>query len=832
MNKKNSLVGALLISASVVTGADTLYIRDLSLSALYDLKTPILLDSINVNKTKFEPKSLLSKTNLSTENLSWENVTSENGDFSLKTTFQPYSIGYARFYVETTDFAKATLIVEGSPMFELIVDGKSLAKKEDWKKSEKTAKLDIEPGKREVLVKYLVAKDKKESDISISLVSDSKTLEFSLDKKHPLTIEDLMTGRRMSGVSISANGDYLLASDYLVDKTGKTYFSYKLMKTDSGEVIYEWDKSMTFSWMPKSNALMYKRAGMNGSELVKFDPSSLETSVIARNIPDGTFKMSPNEEFLIYTIQDKFASKEKDVFEVIVPDDRIAGWKNRSNVYKYDLATGMLDPITYGFHNTYLNDISPNSDKIIIGQAKEDITKMPFDKTIFMEIDLASYEVDTLFENSEYINSVNYMTEADELLIKGSGNAFDNVGLNIGRKQTSNLFDGQLFIYDRSSKVADPITKDFAPSVSRAVWHRPTGEIYLSCVDKDYERLYTYQPQTKAFDVVKTDIDIVTSWDVADDDSRIAFLGNSVDYADRLEVMAQEDSKVICDAQEEKMTGYELGEVKDWSFKSNGTTIEGRYYLPPNFDPNKKYPMVVYYYSGTTPTSRNFFHPYSMHLYAAQGYVVYALQPSGTIGFGQEFSARHVNAWGKQTADDIIKGVTTFCKEHSFVDASKVGCMGASYGGFMTMYLQTRTDIFAAAVSHAGISALSSYWGEGYWGYSYSAIASANSYPWNNRDLYVDQSPLFSADKVQTPLLLLHGTADTNVPPGESIQMFAALKLLGKDVNFIQVKGENHGIAQFDKRLEWKKSIFAFFAKYLKDEDAWWNEMYPAFPQD
>ena len=96
---------------------------------------------------------------------------------------------------------------------------------------------------------------------------------------------------------------------------------------------------------------------------------------------------------------------------------------------------------------------------------------------------------------------------------------------------------------------------------------------------------------------------------------------------------------------------------------------------------------------------------------------MYVIQPSGTIGFGQEFSARHVNAWGKRTADDIIEGTKQFCKEHPFVDEKRIGCLGASYGGFMTQYLQTQTDIFAAAVSHAGISDVTSYWGEGYWGY-------------------------------------------------------------------------------------------------------------------
>jgi Dipeptidyl aminopeptidases/acylaminoacyl-peptidases len=126
------------------------------------------------------------------------------------------------------------------------------------------------------------------------------------------------------------------------------------------------------------------------------------------------------------------------------------------------------------------------------------------------------------------------------------------------------------------------------------------------------------------------------------------------------------------------------------------------FYLPPNFDPTKKYPMIVYYYGGTMPTSRTFEGPYPGHVFASQGYVVYVVQPSGATGFGQKFSALHVNAWGKRTAEDIIEGTKQFVKEHPYVNDKKIGCIGASYGGFMTMYLQTQTDMFAAAVSHAG----------------------------------------------------------------------------------------------------------------------------------
>ena len=175
----------------------------------------------------------------------------------------------------------------------------------------------------------------------------------------------------------------------------------------------------------------------------------------------------------------------------------------------------------------------------------------------------------------------------------------------------------------------------------------------------------------------------------------------------------------------------------------------------------------------------------------------------------------------------IIEGTKQFCKEHPFVDEKRIGCLGASYGGFMTQYLQTQTDIFAAAVSHAGISDVTSYWGEGYWGYSYNAIAAADSYPWKNPDLFTKQGSLFNADKINTPLLLLHGTVDTNVPIGESIQLFNALKILGKTVEFITVDGENHFISDYDKRIKWHNSIMAWFARWLQDRPEWWNEMYP-----
>ena len=102
----------------------------------------------------------------------------------------------------------------------------------------------------------------------------------------------------------------------------------------------------------------------------------------------------------------------------------------------------------------------------------------------------------------------------------------------------------------------------------------------------------------------------------------------------------------------------------------------------------------------------------------------------------------------------------------------------------------------------------------------------ANEYPWTNKHLFVDQSPLYNADKIHTPLLFVHGTADNNVPVGESIQLYTALKLLGRPTAMVLVDGQDHHIIDYETRPQWQNTIFAWFAKWLQDDASWWTEMY------
>jgi len=583
--------------------------------------------------------------------------------------------------------------------------------------------------------------------------------------------------------------------------------------------------------MPKQDLLYYVTDSEEGRTMLTLNPLTAENTVIAKGLPKETFHIAPDEKSAFFSSKETITiSNPGGLKRLIGIDDRQSNYRDRYFLYRYFFDTGLTQQLTFGRQTASLNDVTDDVKFLLFSTSEEDLTKRPFDKNSLYRLNLETMYVDTIWEDQTYTYSAQFSPDGKQILIHGAPEAFNGIGLNIGPGQIANSYDTQSFIMDLATKQVYPVTRYFNPSIVAQEWNPLDKYIYYRVEEGDRVNMYRYSTGTKKFEKLPLREDVIRSFNIAENADWATYTGVSVSNSNRSYLLNLKtgESTLISDPYAERLGKLTLGEVKDWHFTSSfGDDIEGRYYLPPNFDPKKKYPLIVYYYGGTSPTSRTFESTYPLHVYAAQDYVVYTLQPSGTTGYGQEFSARHVNAWGERTADEIVEGVKAFVAAHPFVDGTKIGNIGASYGGFMTQYLITQTDLFTASVSHAGISNIASYWGEGYWGYSYSAGASADSFPWNNPRLYVEQSPLFHADKIKTPLLLLHGTADTNVPIGESIQMYTALKLLNKTVEFIQVEGENHAIYDYDKRIAWNNAIYAWFAKWLKDDPRWWNSMFP-----
>ena len=788
----------------------------------FAVSAPFAIDTVDVQGKKYDDKSVLAALPL----LSEPTAVFRGG--LLPSLQDSRSVGVLSFYVNNSSYVKGKLEVKGPKNYKVYIDG-----------TEAGGELKLAPEHHTFSIRYLA--EQKDTD-SVSVTFDTQiAVSPTIDKRHPYMVHDLTDGLRVRGVSLSADGRYVFVSYQTTERGGEnSRWSYELRDVKTGRVLSRPTKNVR--WMPRTTAWIEEEKEQGQRVLYKVAPLTGQRTRWAAGLPDGSFTVSPTEDYLIITAEEEGPKEDRDVFEVLEMDDRQPGWRKRNYLVRFDVNTGISQRITFGTKGQYLADISADGTKLLVGSSYSRLAKRPTEVMDYYVMDARTLKVDTLLQCEGFLGGASFSPDARQVLFTGTPEAFGRIGCQLPADRTPSMTENELFLYDIATKQVTPLTKDFDPSLDGgADWSWADGKVYFRAECRDYVYLYQLDPKSGKIQQLPCRGDDVYRFDKASHSPAIAWLSyNTLEPASAY-VMTQPWAKkasTLFDGRS-ALGDAEVGTCQDYNFtNSNGDTVYGRLYLPKDFDASKKYPMIVYYYGGCSPVSRYFESPYAPQYWNSLGYVAYIIEPSGATGFGQEWASRHVNTAGGTPredgtvpggtpAGDIIEGVKRICADHPYIDASKIGCMGASYGGFMTQYLQTVTDIFAAAVSHAGIANHTSYWGEGYWGYNYSEVSMANSYPWSHRQLYVDQSPLFRADKIHTPLLLLHGNADTNVPLIESLQMFTALKLLGRDVALVEVEGQNHHITDYKKREKWLATQMAWFQRWLKGDPTWWDALYP-----
>ncbi len=663
------------------------------------------------------------------------------------------------------------------------------------------------------------------------LVSDVTPNTFPKGTKNIL---HFMDGIKISSVHPSPDGSmYAVHYRRSLPPSDRTERWAEIRRTADNSLVHSFRHANVsrISWLPATNALSYTSVREGKTTIHWHHMETGKQRILLENVSDFTgLQWSPEESYLVFSVRETHTAIKDGIHHVLGMQDRQTHFRNRSFLYKLDIASGVSTRLTFGNLSTSLHDICPFGNRIIFSQSEPDYLERPFLKHNYFMMNLETMEVDTLIANKRWGVSLRFSPDGYSLLATGGPSAFNRIGENIPDGMIANNYDTQAFLLNLDDRSVKPITFDFDPSISSAHWHTFDGHIYFIAEVEDFRRLFRYDVRRERFEEIETETDFISSISFANNARVASFIGNKVNAPPKAYILNTRNERytVLEEPDAKRYRHVVFGEVNNWNYTaSSGTEITGRYYLPPGFDPEQRYPVIVYQYGGTNPVSRSFGGRYPFNLWAGNGYIVYVLQPSGATGFGQEFSAAHVNNWGKTVVDEIIEGTEKFLEAHPYADPERVGVAGASYGGFMTMLLLSHTDIFATGISHAGISNIASYWGDGYYGYSYSAEATAGSFPWNSSDIYVSQSPLYRADQINTPLLLITGDSDTNVPPGESIQMYTALKLLGREAELLLVEGENHHILTYNKRLQWHDAIMAWWDKYLKGEPEWWEELFP-----
>lgn len=274
-------------------------------------------------------------------------------------------------------------------------------------------------------------------------------------------------------------------------------------------------------------------------------------------------------------------------------------------------------------------------------------------------------------------------------------------------------------------------------------------------------------------------------------------------------------------------------ELVSW-ISLDGRPLEGVVYKPANFDPNKKYPMMVNFYERNSETLYNYRMPephrstIDYHLYNSNEYVIF--NPD----------IRYVDGYpGESCYNCLMPGITMMIAK-GYIDEKAIGAQGHSWGGYQVAYLATRTDLFSAIESGAPVVNMFSAYGGIRWG---SGMARSFQYehtqsrlaatPWSSPLRYLENSPLFTMDKVQTPILIMHNDADGHVPWYQGIEYFVAMKRLGKPCWLLNYTGEPHWPMHMANRIDFQRRMFQFFNHYLKKEKMpkWMSEGVPAVEQ-
>jgi len=271
-------------------------------------------------------------------------------------------------------------------------------------------------------------------------------------------------------------------------------------------------------------------------------------------------------------------------------------------------------------------------------------------------------------------------------------------------------------------------------------------------------------------------------------------------------------------------------EMVHWT-SADGVALDGMLYKPENFDPDSAYPMIIYFYEKYSNRLYGHFAPrpsrstVNFTYYASNGYLVFVPDIVYKTGFP-----------GQSAYNSIVSG-TLKLMENPWVDAEHIGIQGQSWGGYQVAYLVTQTNMFAAAMAGAPVSNMTSAYGGIRWGSGMSRMfqyegsqSRIGGTLWEKPWRYIENSPVFFADKVETPLLMMHNDKDGAVPWYQGIEYFVALRRLNKPVWMLTYNGAPHNLSRKADCKDLTIRMQQFFDHYLKGSPppVWMEEGVPA----
>lgn len=477
----------------------------------------------------------------------------------------------------------------------------------------------------------------------------------------------------------------------------------------------------------------------------------------------------------------------------------------RLHIFVVDLESGQTRRLTSGNGYEHSIDWSPDGREILFLRNEEP------DPDRFFNYDISTVNVET--------GVVRRVTRRESTIYRprwspdGRRIAFQGTRRGLTSSETT-MEDTRLWVVDADGSNARPLAQDLDGRQGPPRWSSDGRWLYFTAQHRGDVRLMRVSSEGGAVQEVITEPGRVGDWSLgANGAVAFTFTGHN---DESLRLLERGRIRDLVRPNAELLANRTVAPVEAFTFVSfDGLEVEAFLTHPLGRTEGSKHPLVVNIHGGPHSQQGASFN-HSAQVYAARGWATLMVNYRGSTGYGQDFIDRIFGDQNGGEAMDVLQGLEAAMRRHEWIDRARLGVEGGSYGGQLTNWLVTQTRQFAAAIPRAGISNLVSF---NYLSYYHDYLAVEYGGRLHQRDIMDrlwERSPIRHVAKVATPVLLVHGLNDHNVPTSEAEQFFIALQDVGVETEMVLYPRAGHGIRETSQQIDFLERSMAWYERHFE----------------
>jgi dipeptidyl aminopeptidase/acylaminoacyl peptidase len=656
--------------------------------------------------------------------------------------------------------------------------------------------------------------------------------------KRAITFDDLIKMHRVSGVTISKDGQWIAYAVSTPDlEANRNVTNVWIVKTSGGTPVQvtQGGRDNSPAWSPDGKTLAFLSARDGNSQIYQLSMDGGEAKKLTQlSTGADLFHWSPDGKTIVFTSS-------------VYPDckDDACNEKRDADTEKSKVKARIYDHLLYRHWDHWsegkrshlfvvpVDSSAPSRDLT----AGADYDVPPGERSGPGDFNFSPDSKELCFTAvTDKMEAIS--TNADLFLVSVSGGEAKRITTQQG-------FDGnpvyspdgryiayhaqltpgyeadkwRVMLYDRQTGKNENLSESFDRSATDLTWSPDSKAIYFLAENETLQPIYSME--ARASSKPKKLVDgFNAEFALSGDGKTFVTAQTSLTMPSEVFTASADGSgwKQISHANDAILSQLEMNAAeKFWFDGTDGTKVEAMLIRPPQFSSSQKYPVLVLLHGGPqTMWSDAWGYRWNAQLFSGAGYVTLMINRRGSTGYGQKFTDEITNDWGGKAYDDVMKGIDAALAKYPFLDKSRLAAAGGSYGGYMADWLATHTDRFKAIVSHAGVyDKVSMYATEELWFEEHDLQGT----PWSAPENYRKWAPSTYAGelaKYKTPTLVVAGERDYRVPYTQSLEFFNTLQRQGVPSKLLLFPDEGHWVLKPQNSQLWYKTFLDWLAAYVK----------------